>query len=159
MEGVLREASQEDYEAVCVLLAQVDRIHAEALPELFRSVEGPARSREWFAAILADEYSALFVAEQQGTLLGLIRCLVRTISALPMVVHRRFVQIEDLVVSEPFRHQGVGQTLLERGHQWACEHGIAEVELGVWEFNTSARALYERLGYRTTRRVMRKQLL
>src|SRR5437588_2630910 len=159
MEGVLREASQEDYEAVCVLLAQVDRIHAEALPELFRSVEGPARSREWFAAILADEYSALFVAEQQGTLLGLIRCLVRTISALPMVVHRRFVQIEDLVVSEPFRHQRVGQTLLERAHQWAREQGIAEVELGVWEFNASARTLYEHLGYQTTRRVMRKQLL
>jgi diamine N-acetyltransferase len=159
MESELRAATQEDYEAVCALLAQVDRIHAEALPEFFRPVEGPARSREWFAAILADEHAALFVAEQQGTLLGLIRCLVRTTPALPMIVPRRFVQIEDLVVSEPFRHQGVGQSLLEQAHQWACEQGIAEVELGVWEFNASARSLYEHLGYRTTRRVMRKQLL
>src|SRR5437588_2036063 len=158
MEGVLREASQEDYEAVCALLAQVDRLHAEALPEFFRSVEGPARSREWFAAILADEHAALFVAEQQGTLLGLIRCLVRMTPALPMVIPRRFVQIEDLVVGEPFRHQGVGQTLLERVHQWACEQGITEVELGVWEFNADARALYEHLGYRTQRRVMIQRL-
>ncbi|HZU02045.1 MAG TPA: GNAT family N-acetyltransferase [Ktedonobacteraceae bacterium] len=159
MESELRAATQEDYEAVCVLLAEVDRIHAEALPELFRPVEGPARSREWFAGILADEHAALFVAEQQGTLLGLIRCLVRTTPSLPMIVPRRFVQIEDLVVGESFRHQGVGQSLLERAAQWACEQGIAEVELGVWEFNTSARALYEHLGYRTTRRVMRKRLL
>jgi|SRR5947209_3297350 len=160
MNIVLREALQEDYEAVCALLAQVDRIHAEALPEVFRPVEGPARSKEWFAAILANEDTALFVAEQQGILLGLIRCTVRTTPAVPLVVvARRFVFIEDLVVSEPFRHQGVGQTLLERAHQWAREQGIAEVELGVWEFNASARALYEYLGYRTTRRVMRKQLL
>jgi hypothetical protein len=74
MESVPREASQEDYEAVCALLAQVDRIHAEALPEVFRPVEGPARSREWFAAMLAAEHTALFVAEQQGTLL--VRCLI-----------------------------------------------------------------------------------
>jgi ribosomal protein S18 acetylase RimI-like enzyme len=159
MESELRAATQEDYEAVCALLAEVDRIHAEVLPELFRPVEGPGRSREWFAAILADEHAALFVAEQQGTLLGLIRCLVRTTPALPMIVPRRFVQIEDLVVDEPFRHQGVGQALLEQAHQWACEQGIAEVELGVWEFNASARTLYEHLGYQTTRRVMRKQLL
>jgi diamine N-acetyltransferase len=159
MKNVLREARQEDDEAICALLAHVDRLLAEALPESFRPVEGPARSPEWLAAILADEQAALFVAEQQGTLIGLIRCFVRMTPPLPMVVPRRFVQIEDLVVSEPFRHQGVGQTLLERAHHWAREQGIAEVELGVWEFNASARTLYEHLGYQTTRRVMRKQLL
>ena len=50
MESVLREALQEDYEAVCALLAQVDRIHAEALPELFR----PGRSMNTSATALRD---------------------------------------------------------------------------------------------------------
>jgi diamine N-acetyltransferase len=80
-------------------------------------------------------------------------------AAVPVVMPRRFVNIDDLVVSEHVRHQGVGQTLVERVHQWAREKGVTEVELNVWEFNTPARSLYEKLGYQTTRRIMRKPLL
>jgi len=69
------------------------------------------------------------------------------------------VLIRTAVVSEHFRHRGVAQTLIKRVHQWAREQGVTEVELNVWEFNTSARSLYEKLGYQTTRRIMRKQLL
>ena len=72
--------------------------------------------------------------------------------------HVKVTVIDNLVVSERFRHQGVGLALVERVHQWAREKGITEVELGVWEFNTPARILYEKLGYQTTRRIMSKRL-
>lgn len=158
MNIVLRADTQEDYEAVDALYAHVTRIHAQALPQFFRSIEGATLPQEFFAAILANEDAALFVAEQQGTIIGMIHCYIRTTPSIPIVVPRRFVQIEDLVVSERFRHQGIGQALIERAHQWTREKGLTEVELGVWEFNTSARALYEKLGYQATRRIMRKHL-
>ena len=158
MNILLRAATQEDYEALCVLFAQGDRFHYQALPEFFRPVEGPARTQEFFSEMLANEDAALFVAENEGALVGLIRCYVHSTPQVPVVVPRRFVHIEDMVVDETFRHQGVGQALMERVHQWAQDIGLTEVELGVWEFNTAARSLYEKMGYRTTRRVMRKRL-
>jgi diamine N-acetyltransferase len=158
MDILLRAAIHGDYEALCALFAQGDHFHYQALPEFFRSVEGPARSREFFAEILVNEDAALFVAEHEGTLVGLVRCNVMNTPQIPVLVPRRFVLIHDMVVDKSFRHQGVGQTLLERVHQWALEKGVNEVELGVWEFNVTARSLYEKMGYRTTRRVMRNQL-
>jgi diamine N-acetyltransferase len=158
MNYLLRAAVQEDYEAVCLLLAQGDHFHSEALPQIFRPIEGPARSREYFERILTNENAALFVAEQQSTLVGMIHSEVRAAPDLSLFVSRHFVYIDDLVVSERFRHQGVGLALVERVHQWSREKGITEVELGVWEFNTPARIFYEKLGYQTTRRLMSKRL-
>ncbi len=158
MNFLLRAAAQEDYDAVCLLLAQGDHIHAEALPQIFRPIEGPARSREYFERILANENVAIFVAELQGSLVGMIQCYVRTAPEVPLFVPRHFVYIDNLVVSERFRQLGIGLVLVERVHQWAREKVITEVELGVWEFNTAARILYEKLGYQTTRRIMSKRL-
>jgi diamine N-acetyltransferase len=158
MDIMLRAAIYEDYEAFCELYAQGDQFHYQALPDFFRSVEGPARSREFFAEILHNEEAALFVAEHESTLVGLIRCNVMNIPQIAVLVPRRFVLIHDMIVDETFRHQGVGQALMKRVDQWAREKGVKEVELGVWEFNVAARSLYEKMGYRTTRRVMRKQL-
>jgi diamine N-acetyltransferase len=159
MSIVLRTATPQDYQALCMLFAQVDRVHYQALPEFFQPNEGLARTQEFFAEIFDNEDAALFVAEHQDTLVGVIHCYVRTTPPVPVVVPRRFVHIQDMVVDESFRHQGVGQALMERVHQWAQEKELIEVELGVWEFNMEARSLYEKLGYRTTWRAMRKQLL
>ena len=41
---------------------------------------------------------------------------------------------------------------------WAQAKGAAEIELAVWGFNRDAAALYESLGYQTTRRTMSKSL-
>ena len=157
MHIVLRTATQEDYDALCTLFAEVERVHYEALSEFFRSVEGPARSREFFAKMLANEDAALFVAENEGALIGVISCFIDNTPQASFIVPRRFVHIDDMVVDASFRHRGVGQALLERVHQWTQEKGLAEVELAVWEFNTTARSLYEKLGYSTTWRRMRKQ--
>jgi ribosomal protein S18 acetylase RimI-like enzyme len=155
---LLRVATKEDYEAVCLLFAQGDRFHSDALPQIFRPVGGPARSREYVEKIIANENAAIFVAEQQDILIGMIHSEVRTAPDVPLFVPRHFAYIDDLVVSERFRHQGIGLALVERVHQWARDRGLTEVELGVWEFNTSARLLYEKLGYQTMRRTMGKRL-
>jgi ribosomal protein S18 acetylase RimI-like enzyme len=38
---------------------------------------------------------------------------------------------------------------MEAAHRWAAEKGAGTVELTVWDFNTEALALYEKLGYTT----------
>lgn len=137
---------------------QLARVHAQALPHFFHSGEAPALSRERFTALLANENAAIFVAEHQQIIIGMVHCYVHTTPAVSVVVPRRFVHIEDLVVSEHVRQQGAGQLLTERVHQWAKEQGVKEIELDVWEFPTSALSFYQKLGYQATRRHMHKQL-
>ncbi len=48
--------------------------------------------------------------------------------------------------------------LMAEAHNWANARGATEIELTVWDFNSAATALYESLGYRTTRRIMRRRL-
>jgi ribosomal protein S18 acetylase RimI-like enzyme len=158
MQIVLRTATLEDYDVLHLLYAQLDQIHAKAIPEFFRSVEEPVRSCEYFAEIIANKDAALFVAEHEGTLVGAIHCFIDSTPEIPFIVPRRFVFIADIVVDENFQRRGVGQALLERVDLWAGEKGLTEVVLGVWEFNTAARFLYEKLGYYTSWRRMRKQL-
>lgn len=157
--AIIRAATPEDYDAVHALFTHLVRVHVQALPQFFQASEDPALSQQMFAEILANEQAAFFVAEQQGTLVGIIQCYLRTTPPLSFVTPRRFVHIEDLVVSEQVQHQGVGQALTERVQQWAREQGATEIELDVWEFPASASPFYEKLGYQTTRRHMRKQLL
>jgi ribosomal protein S18 acetylase RimI-like enzyme len=150
----IRPATLGDYQAVSTLFEQVDQLHADALPDLFQASDGPVRSQEWFAQITASQEATLFVAEQQGLLVGLVLCRVDTSPAFPLFVPRRYVRIIDLVVHESFQRKGIGRLLMQRVHEWTKAHGMTDVELDVHEFNRPARTLYEHLGYQTMRRTM-----
>lgn len=155
MENIMiRPATLEDYDAVCTLFERVDQLHEDALPDLFQHADGPARSQEWFARIGASEDASMLVAEQQGTLVGMVLYHVRSSPESPLFVPRRYVHINDLVVHESFQRQGIGRLLMQRVHELAQEQGMTDVELDVYEFNVPARTLYEHLGYETMRRTM-----
>jgi ribosomal protein S18 acetylase RimI-like enzyme len=155
---VVRSALQQDYEDLNTLFAEGDRVHHEALPQVFQPRTGPVRTPEFLAEILSNADAALFVAEDHGRLIGFIRSSVRIVPPQPGIISRRFLSIEELAVMPSSRRQGVGQALIERVERWASELAITDLELHVWEFNTEARALYEKLGYITRRRTMGKQL-
>lgn len=59
-----------------------------------------------------------------------------------------------ITIGEPYaRGKGVGQQALRYLEQQIAEEGLGRIELGVFEFNAPARALYEKLGYREIGRV------
>ena len=158
MDFSIREATPEDYEGLCEVFAEVDALHREALSQIFREPDGPARTEEFVSSIISDEHAALFVAERDGQIVGLVHIFIREAPDIPLMVPRRYGVIDNLAVAKPFRRSGVGRSLIEKAHQWALQQGITQVELGVWEFNKGAMAFYERLGYATTSRKMWKSL-
>jgi ribosomal protein S18 acetylase RimI-like enzyme len=158
MELSIRQANPEDYEELCEVFADIDTLHREALPDVFRAPDGPGRSEEYLASVIADENAALFVAQSDLEIVGLVQILLRETPDVPIMVPRRYAVVDTLVVKERFRRLGVGRRLMERAHQWAQAKGGTQVEVTVWEFNEGARAFYERLGYSTARRRMRRAL-
>jgi diamine N-acetyltransferase len=158
MDWIIREAAIQDYDALCALFAQVDRIHYTNLPDIFQAAPGPVRERSHIESILSDERARLFVVEHDNAVIGLAEATIRESARWPVVVPRSWVHVHDIVVDERFRGMGVGKALLAYVEAWARTLGILRVELVVWEFNTAARVLYEQQGFRTLNRTMGKDL-
>ena len=96
--------------------------------------------------------------QAQGVLVGFVHAMVNEVSGRPGWVARRYVYVSDLVVHEKYRGRGVGSLLMDAVESWATGLGISTLELTVWEFNSGARTMYEKLGYSDMYHRMWKQL-
>jgi GNAT superfamily N-acetyltransferase len=65
--------------------------------------------------------------------------------------------IEDLVVAEAARAQGVGRALLAAIEQWAAGAGVRRCDLLMDRYNEAAARFYDRNGWRATRLVARQK--
>jgi ribosomal protein S18 acetylase RimI-like enzyme len=63
-----------------------------------------------------------------------------------------------MAVERELRGNGIGLALLQRAEDEARKRGVPYMALMVTEENAAARALYERAGYRTERRLLCKTL-
>jgi ribosomal protein S18 acetylase RimI-like enzyme len=70
----------------------------------------------------------------------------------------RALFVTTVAVVERFRGRGFGQLLMAHAEHVARDRGLRSVSLGVAADNGGAIALYEKLGYATTRRAMVKHL-
>lgn len=138
--------------------AEVEEQHATALPEIFRRVSNPTRDRRYVASIISDRNSAIFVAESNNVIVGLIQVMLQVSPDVPYMVPRRFAKISDLVVSRTFQHKSAGSLLMKEAEKWAKSKRAAGMELNVYEFNQGARMFYSSLGYETGSRMMWKKL-
>lgn len=58
-------------------------------------------------------------------------------------------QIDNLIVKEKYRNQGVGKKLFESFKKWAKALGVERIELDTRYSNESAIQFYEKQGFKT----------
>ena len=155
---IIREARAADYRELCEIMEDADRLHRENLPGRFKRPEGPVRAEEYLLSLMADPDVALFLAVEAERLVGVVHVLIRETRDIPILVSRRFGLVENLVVREGLRRQGIGSALMEKAREWSKSRGATEIELNVYEFNQSAIAFYRKLGYATISRYMGRAL-
>ena len=110
---------------------------------------------ERLLAIVAEREHFALIAEVDGRPAGFMLML----DSLPDEVtgdDQAFVVY--MAVERDARRAGIGSALLERAEDEARKRGAPYVALMVTEENAAARALYERAGYRTERRLLCKTL-
>ena len=143
----VRPWQPQDRDAVLALNAELQE-HERARRPSRRP--GPEMTEEYVAALEAElarkgEDGALFVAESSdGSVLGFASCFVveDELEQSP-----RQLRIEDVVVAETARRQGIGRALVAAACAFARQRGVRRVVLSVLTVNREAEATYAALGF------------
>jgi len=147
MEFKIRKAELEDYDALCRLFAQIDELHLQWYPDLFRHPDGPSRTRHEIGEMVISKYSQIFLAEADAKELGLVSFKIENYPDHRIVKKQTFILIDMIVVDKGYRCKGIGKALYEEVVNFAKEKSIDRIELKVYSKNTDAISFYKRLGF------------
>jgi RimJ/RimL family protein N-acetyltransferase len=100
-----------------------------------------ADERRYLRAIRRYPHAAVFVAEDDGAIVG------RLSVARDQHPASRHVADLGLMVAASHRRRGIGTALLDAAVDWARASGVHKLELHVFPWNDAAIALYERFGF------------
>ena len=144
----IREAKAGDIDAMAGLLEQLFSIEADF------SVE-PEKQRRGLAELLARDDACVFVCEIDGQVAGMcsVQILISTAEG------GKAGLLEDLVVAERWRGQGLGTALLAAAEAWSVRHGLTRLQLLADATNGSALAFYRRKGWSGTCLVALRKML
>lgn len=142
----VRRANEDDIPAVLNLLVQVNMVHHNGRPDLFK---GPTTkySAEELRGIFADDKTPVFVcADEDGAVLGHGFCAFQRHPDSRLLTDVKTLYIDDICVDEAARGRGVGRALYDHIVSFARESGCYNVTLNVWSCNPGAMRFYEKLG-------------
>ena len=143
----VRTATLRDYEAMCVLFDELDELHRQARPDLFRRFAGPARTREQVARWLSEVGSTILLAVDEAGVIGLAVLLTRPASGFAGAVPRKVIELDNVVVRADRRGRRIGRRLLAAAVEWARQRRANHLEVTVHAFNRDARRFYEGFGF------------
>jgi GNAT superfamily N-acetyltransferase len=104
----------------------------------------------------SPQQGQIFVARhQQEGIVGMVSAQL----VISTAVGAPSVWIEDMVVCEPFRGQGLGKALLEKAQAWAKEKGAKRMQLVADADNAPALNYYQHLEWQPTRLFALKKML
>ncbi|MHC4625279.1 MAG: GNAT family N-acetyltransferase, partial [Planctomycetota bacterium] len=66
----------------------------------------------------------------------------------PVLVLKRYGNLEVLTVAKNWRGRGIGEKLLRHALRWLCEKGMSRVEVRHSTMNDLAGGFYVRMGFR-----------
>ena len=150
---VIRFAKEDELEKINVLRKQVNDLHVEGKPDVFK----PGFSEElqnYVYYIFKDPEQKIVVADKDGELCGFAILHHIYKPENPFMKVRDFLDIDEFCVDEKHRREGIATALVDFIKNFAKEQGYHRLELNMWEFNQDALAFYEAAGFETFRRYM-----
>ncbi len=140
----IRRAERKDIPQITKLLYQVHKVHSDGRPDLF--VAGAKKyTEEELEQLVEEDERPIFVADEDGKILGYAFCIYQTPKGNSMQPIRT-LYIDDLCVDADTRGQGIGGKLYRHVLDIAEKTGCYNVTLNVWACNENALRFYEKCG-------------
>jgi len=151
---IIRFAAKDDKEQVLKLLDELGEEVNKKMGFSPHNAEAQKVGGPMFDEIVSRKDTLIFVAEEKGRLLGLV-----TFYLLPNMRHGwRRGHIEDAVVSESARGQGVGSQLFDAVKKYCRDNNIKVIKLDSGVDLVEAHKFYEKNGGKFTEKMFRFDL-
>ncbi len=154
----VRLAKAGDISAILKLLVQVDMVHHNGRPDLFK---GPATkySEGELKELLKDDSTPVFVCvDEDEHVLGHAFCVHKQIVGDSVLTDVKTLYIDDICVDESARGRHVGSMLYEYVTDYAKKAGFYNITLNVWSCNPTAMKFYEAMGLKPQKICMERIL-
>lgn len=135
----VRRATEDDIDFLSTLSREVQRLHAEALPHLFKQPTPDVYAADYFRMLLADPDTFILVASRDGTPVGFVR---GTVVRDPETVDRHAwhrLHCKSIAVLPGQQGLGCGHALIHATVMYAKALGIPTITGDVWAFNAGMR--------------------
>ncbi len=149
----IRFAKENELDRVNELRKQVNELHVEGKPDVFKPGFGD-ELRDFIHTIWKDPEQEIVVADADGIICGVAVIHHIYKAENPFMHERDFIDIDEFCVDEGYRRQGVASAMITFIKNYTKEKGFKRLELNMWEFNQSALEFYENAGFKTFRRYM-----
>lgn len=141
---MIRKANKNDIGRIIELLHQVNMVHHEIRPDLFKSYTTKYNEQE-LEALLDNDSNPIFVYDD-GEVLGHAFCQITDVKNHKLLQDAKTLYIDDICVDEKARGKHVGKALYEFVRDYAKSIGCYNITLNVWEGNDPALSFYKNMG-------------
>ncbi len=145
MSYLVRRAAEKDIPSLMELLKQVNKVHYDGRPDLFKLET--KYSPDELSKIIADNDTPVFVCEGEGgKVLGHGFCVMQRPENTRLLTDILTLYIDDICVDKSARGMHVGEAIYEHIIEYARSNGCYNVTLNVWSCNPGAMKFYEKMG-------------
>jgi len=142
----VRRAASSDAELLSSLNAEVQAIHAAALPWWFKPPE-PQAGVPAMTGLVNNPHNLVFVAEVDAEPAGYVYASVTHHVENPWRHAYEMIYVHQIGVRAAKRRRGVGAALIAAVRAEAASRNVALLGLDVWSFNAGARAFFQSQGF------------
>lgn len=144
----IRRATVNDAALLARLNEPVQRLHAEARPEIFKLPEPDDQTLiVWFSDVLRKPDSYVYIGEVEGQAVGCVIAQIIRRLENPFAYPMEWILIDQISVNPEHQRQGYGKLLLDAVLELARAENIKRVILDVWGFNANAIGFYKKQGF------------
>ena len=142
---MIRFALIKDIPQILELLKQVNKVHYDGRPDIFKL--GTKYNQSDIEEILLQQDKPILVwTDENDKTQGYCFCVVIKQDETQLLQGLKTLYIDDLCVDESCRGQHIGKALFEGAEKLAKELGCYNLTLNVWSCNPSALKFYQKLG-------------
>ena len=141
----VRRATVRDLDAVVALRLALLREHASNPIYRRLATDVSARARKLFARQLESPGEITLLAERDGKVVGILRCVES--SGSPLLTPEQYAYVSSVYVDPTVRRSGVLRAMFSRAEAWARNMGLEEFRLHSVADGEAANRAWDALGF------------
>lgn len=142
----ITQAEQDHIEAIIKLNAEVQSVHCDLFPDVFKETNHK-ELRGLFSKWIADKNFRAYVVVEDGLCLGYIFCRIVNRDEHEFSKARKLIYVDQVCVTQEKRRKGIGKSLIGKVIELAKMMKINRIELDYWIKNKQAGRAFESFGF------------